>query len=108
MTTNVPLDSLPPAVLAALAALVVVQIGLEAYALVRLFKTPDDRLVLGKKWPWVVIILFVNLIGAVIFLVAGRTPAPAEEPRAGDGRPVTDRAARAADVLYGDKGGDQA
>jgi hypothetical protein len=80
-----------------------VQLSVEIYALVKLFRTPDEQLVLGKKWPWVIIILFVNLVGAIVFLVAGRKPAAAADPLA-QGAPAvaaTDRAARAADVLYG-------
>ncbi|MHB1341131.1 MAG: PLD nuclease N-terminal domain-containing protein [Coriobacteriia bacterium] len=107
MNTNVPLDSLPTGVLIGIGVLVIVQVVVEIYALIQLFKTPDDRIAFGKKWLWVIIILFVNLVGAVIFLVAGRKPAPAAEPLQ-PSRPSTDRAERAADVLYGDKGGDQA
>ena len=95
----------------ALVALVVFQLAIEIYALVRLVRTPDERLVFGKKWPWVLIIVFVNIVGAVIFLAVGRTSAPAADPLAGqgsgDGRGQTaDRAARAADVLYGPSDGD--
>lgn len=104
---TVPLDSLPTGVLVGIIVLVIVQLGVEIFALIQLLKTPDDQVVFGKKWPWILIILFVNLIGAILFLVAGRKPAPAEEPT-DNGRPATDRAERAADVLYGDKGGDQA
>jgi hypothetical protein len=77
-----------------------------------LFKTPDEQLAFGKKWPWVLIILFVNLIGAIVFLAAGRKPAAAVDPMAAvaaaPGAPaMADRAARAADVLYGSKEGGQ-
>ena len=105
MNTNVPLDSLPTGVLIGIGVLVVVQLAVEIYALIQLFKTPDDRLMFGAKWPWVLIILFINLVGGIVFLVAGRKPAPAEEPQQ-PARPATDRAERAADVLYGDKGGE--
>ncbi|HSQ22203.1 MAG TPA: PLD nuclease N-terminal domain-containing protein, partial [Coriobacteriia bacterium] len=79
--------------------------------------TPDERLQFGKKWPWVLIILFVNLVGAIVFLVAGRTPEAAADPLAGartgeatagePPAPPADRATRAADVLYGSGGGDE-
>ncbi len=94
--------------IAALAVLVVVQLGIEIFALVKLFQTPDERLNFGKKWPWVLIILFVNLVGAIVFLVAGRKPAAAVDPlaaRAADA-PHEDRAERAADVLYGSRDGE--
>ena len=63
------------------------------------------------------IILFVNLVGAIVFLVAGRRPEAATDPlaaaRAAEAAadeppaPPADRAARAADVLYGSGGGDE-
>lgn len=101
-------DEIPSGLLVPLAILVAVQIGVEVFALVKLLRTPDDRLVFGKKWPWVLIILFVNLIGAIVFLAAGRTPAPAEDPLGTtDPAEPTDRASRAADVLYGPREGDR-
>ena len=101
METTFPDLSTP--VLILLGVLVVVQIVLEVWALIVLLKTPEDRLMLGKKWPWVLIILLVNTIGAVIFLAAGRTKPPLDE-RAASGQPAVptgDAAARAVDVLYG-------
>jgi hypothetical protein len=109
---------LPSWLLAAFGMLVVIQLAVEIYALVRLARTPVERLVFGKKWPWVLIIVFINLVGAIVFLVAGRQPDPAVDPlAAGHGglagvpgaAAVSDRsgaAERAADVLYGDKGGE--
>lgn len=108
--------ALPTWLLGAIGVLVVVQIAVEVYALVRLLKTPDEQLVFGKKWPWVLIIVFINLVGAIVFLAAGRQPAPAVDPLGAGtvGSPagsaaVTDRigaAERAANVLYGDKDGE--
>lgn len=103
MQSNVALSDLPGWMLVAVGVLTVVQLSVEIYALVKLFKTPDEQLVLGKKWPWVIIILFINLVGAIIFLAVGRRPAAVADPLA-QGAPAvaaTDRAARAADVLYG-------
>lgn len=103
MQPNIPLSDLPGWMLALFGVLAVVQLSVEIYALVKLFKTPDEQLVLGKKWPWVIIILFINLVGAIIFLAAGRKPAAVADPFA-QGAPAvaaTDRAAHAADVLYG-------
>jgi hypothetical protein len=105
---NTSFNEIPAGLLIPLIILVVVQIGVEVLAIIKLLQTPDDRLVFGKKWPWLVIILFVNLVGAIIFLAAGRKPAAASDPLAGQ---VTersqDRAAHAADVLYGPKDGEQ-
>ena len=106
MESNIPLSEMPGWTLALLGVLVVVQIGVEIYAIVKLLKTPDDRLVFGKKWPWLLIILFVNLVGALVFIAAGRKPAEAVDPLAAsvsDAPAAGDRAARAVDVLYGAK-----
>ncbi len=101
MNNNVALSELPTGALIALGVYVVFQLGLEIYALVKMFQTPEDRLLFGKRWPWVLIILFVNLIGAIVFLVAGRKPEIVVEPVGAQQAPVTDRARRATDVLYG-------
>lgn len=100
------LRDLPIGALVALGAYVILQIGVEIYALVKMFRTPEDQLVFGKRWPWVLIILFVNLIGAVVFLVAGRKPALVTDPAGAQQAPVTDQARRATDVLYGGKDGE--
>lgn len=44
--------------------------------LVVLVRTPGDRLVFGRKWPWVLIIVFINTIGTILLLAIGRHPAP--------------------------------
>ena len=49
--------------------LFVIQIGLMITALIDLLKQNSTR---GPKWMWVVIILFVNIIGPIIYFVAGR------------------------------------
>lgn len=107
MQTTIPMGDLPGWALPVIVALVAVQLAVEIYALVVMVRTPLERLVFGKRWPWVVIILFVNLVGAIVFLAAGRKPLPAVDPLTAptpDAPPVAQaaRAARAADVLYGD------
>lgn len=47
----------------------IIQLGLMAAALLDLVKRERTR---GPKWMWVVIILFVNLIGPIIYFLAGR------------------------------------
>lgn len=114
MNASVEWGSIPGWLQVAIVALAVVQVGLQVYALVVLFRTPDERLQFGKKWPWAAIIVLVNLVGAIVFLAAGRTPAAAADPlaagRAGEAgappAPPADRATRAAEVLYGPRGGD--
>jgi hypothetical protein len=110
MNSTVEWSSIPGSLRIAFIALAAAQIAVQIYALARLIRTPEDRLVFGKKWPWVLIILFVNLIGAVVFLAAGRKPPAAVDPLdapSADAPPVTPgRAARAAEVLYGPRDGD--
>jgi ABC-2 type transport system ATP-binding protein len=95
------LSDLPVAALVALGVVAVAQLTVQVVALVRLFRTRPDRLVLGSRWPWLAIILLGNLVGAVLFLVLGRTPAPAPE-RTGrhtaDDRAIADRTVQ---LLYG-------
>lgn len=96
------LSSLPTWALGAIVVLGIVQITVEIWALVDLIRRPNDR-VNGNKIIWILIIVLVNLIGAIVYFVAGRKPAPAEEPKA----PAAsgEAARRAVDALYG-PGGD--
>lgn len=50
----------------------VIQIGLIVAALIDLARRPATR---GPKWLWVVIILFVNLIGPIVYFLVGREEA---------------------------------
>lgn len=106
MTNLSALSDMPTWALVALVTYGVFQIGFEIYALIEMFKTPEDRLVFGKRWPWVLIILFINLIGAVVFLVAGRKPVIAADQPGAQSLPDVNRARRATDVLYGGKDGE--
>lgn len=68
--------------------------------LVVLVRTPRERLVFERKWPWVLIIVLVNIIGAIVFLTAGRSAAPvADEPAV---ESDDDAVARTVRSLYGD------
>lgn len=62
-----------------LVAIALVEVGLDVYALVDLYRRPADQVVLGNKWIWVAIILLVNLLGAILYLAIGHKPAPAPE-----------------------------
>lgn len=86
-------------VIAAIAAIGLVQITLQVIAVVQLVRTPSERVSLGgKKWLWAVIILLGEIIGPILWFALGRTPAPAlpVAPSTGTG----DRDA-AVDALYG-------
>lgn len=49
--------------------LFLVQLGLMITALVDLIKREKTK---GPKWLWAIIVVFVNLIGPIIYFVAGR------------------------------------
>jgi hypothetical protein len=42
------------------------------YALVDVIRTPDGQYRAGNQLIWILVILFANLIGAIIYLVMGR------------------------------------
>jgi len=88
---------------AILGVVAIVQLSLQVTAFVDLYKRPSDQLTISNKWIWVVLILFLSTmgIGAIIYLIAGRKPAPTAEVRSTT--PVASRAADAADLLYGDR-----
>jgi hypothetical protein len=93
------LKALPLPLLLGLGALLLVQVVLDVIALLDLFRRPVEQVVTGRKWLWVVIILFVNTIGAILYLVIGRKPSPAAEVR--PSAPADARGSAAADLLYG-------
>ena len=89
-----------PLVVALLAVLVLVELGLLAWALLDLAKRPADRVAGGSRLLWLLLCLFVQLIGPALYLVVGRVrTAPRALPRpqapGGDGH-----VARAAAALY--------
>jgi hypothetical protein len=49
--------------------LIVLQIGLMVAALLDLVRRPATR---GPRWAWVLVILFVNTIGPIVYFLAGR------------------------------------
>jgi len=93
------LQGIPTWGIAAIGVLIVVQVVLDVIAFLDLYKRPVDRLTIENKWVWVAIILLVSTFGAIVYLVAGRKPAPAAE--VASSAPAASRAARAADSLYG-------
>lgn len=97
---NTDLSTLPVGVLVVLAVLVVVALTLDVIALIDLYRRPVESVVFGNKWIWLVLILFLNLLGPVLYLVAGRKPArPADTPPATGSRP--NGATDVVDKLYG-------
>lgn len=99
MNNSIPLDQLPPWVLAIAGVVAIAQIAFEVWALVDMLKRPADELTLGgRKWLWAIIILMVNWVGAIIYLVAGRKPASVDQSPSA---PASQRADAALDRLYG-------
>jgi Phospholipase_D-nuclease N-terminal len=104
---NPQLADLPTGVLVAIVIAGLLQVTLDVIAFVDLYRRPVERVTLGNKWVWVAIILFVNLLGAILYLAVGRRPAPAAEvPQAP--WPTRARAEGVVESLYGrrDEGDD--
>ena len=91
-------SSSSPALTVAVLCLIIVQLALQVYSLVDLAKRPKVQG--GRKWVWALIIIFANLLGAVVYLAVGRSVDPLMDttglPRADD-----EAAKRAVDTLYG-------
>jgi len=49
--------------------IVLLQLGLMAFALADLIRRERTK---GPKWVWALVIIFVNLIGPIVYLVIGR------------------------------------
>ena len=83
MTVN-GLEGLTPTTLLLLIPLVVVQFGLLIFAVIDLLR--DDRRVRGgSKGMWAVIIVFVSLLGPILYFLIGREDGPVEPQAPGPG-----------------------
>lgn len=51
---------------------ILLQIGLMLFALFDLLRHPNTR---GPRWLWALIIIFINIIGPVIYFLLGREEA---------------------------------
>src|SRR4051794_39307980 len=98
---NLNIPNIDPTVIALLIPIIVLEVGLLIAAVIDLLR--DDRAVRGgNKGLWAVIIVFVNLIGPVLYFLVGRvdgvpedtTPAPGAAPGGGSPHdpPVAGRA----------------
>lgn len=54
---------------ALIAPLIILQVILAVFALVSCIKQEETN---GPKWMWILFILFVNLIGPILYFVIGR------------------------------------
>ena len=81
---NLSLDGFDPTILLLLVPLVVLQLGLLVAAVVDLLR--DERRVRGgNKGVWAVIIVFVNMIGPILYFLVGRVDGPPEDTSPGLG-----------------------
>ena len=62
ITNNLPL----------LIPVILIQLTLVVFALADLLRRENTR---GPKWVWVLVILFVNMIGPIIYFLVGRDEA---------------------------------
>ena len=85
------------AVAVVILVLLIVQLSLQIYSLVDLARRDEVRG--GKKWVWVLVIAFGNLVGALVYLVAGTKPERVIP--GGASAAASDAARRAVDTLYG-------
>lgn len=92
--------ALPTPALVVIGALIVVQLTLQVLALVDMAKRPASGLTL-PKWGWAAIIVLGEILGPILYWVAGRKPAAAADNRSAV--PAGTRASDAADLLYGQR-----
>ena len=79
------LSELPAWALGLIGVLVVVQVGLQVWGLVDLARR--ERVMGGRKWVWLLVILFGEIVGVVIYLAVGRNvPPEAADPLASASR----------------------
>jgi drug/metabolite transporter (DMT)-like permease len=73
---------------------------IDVLALVDLYRRPVERVTGRRKWIWALVILLVNSgLGAIIYFLAGRQPAPAVDTA--PSAPAAERSESAMDALYG-------
>ena len=96
---NPQLTDLPAWTLVIAVVVGLIQVALDAIALVDLYRRPKEQVALGNKWAWIAIILLVNLLGAILYLLVGRKQTPAVDVLPSP--PSASRAESIADSLYG-------
>jgi hypothetical protein len=93
------LATLPTWLLVVLGVIAVAEVVLDVLALVDLYRRPIAQVNLGNKWIWVILIVLINLVGAILYFAIGRKrPPQATAAQTSEQRPDT---AGIADALYG-------
>jgi Phospholipase_D-nuclease N-terminal len=92
-----------PTVAGILLGVIIVQLALQLYALADLARR--DRVRGDRKWAWVLVIAFGNLVGAIVYLAVGRPSAEVDIPAGGSAASTAggEAARRAVDALYGSR-----
>lgn len=84
-----------------LAPILVITVPILLWALVDVIRRPAERMRYLPKWAWVLVVVFGNTLGQLVYLFLGRdTTKPVAETRG----PSVEKAASAADALYGPRG----
>ncbi|MHA6509072.1 PLD nuclease N-terminal domain-containing protein [Tessaracoccus sp. Y1736] len=99
--------NLPTGVLVLLGVVIVIELALLIVGVVAWARTPDAQMPRPNKWVWLVLILFVQILGPITFLLVRRSEAKyasaAAQPEAlpGARHAASRTAADTADLLYG-------
>jgi ABC-2 type transport system ATP-binding protein len=84
---NIPdLSSFDPRILLLVVPLLLIQVGLLLAAVVDLLRM-DRHVRGGSKGVWALIIVFVNMIGPILYFLVGRVDGPVEDEASGPGAP---------------------
>ncbi len=102
---NLDVPSLSGTVWVLIGIVLAVQTLLLVIGFVVLVRTPTERVQFGRKWPWVLIMLCLNMIGPILFLVAGRRPAPVADAPVAASSHVASTVASTVASLYGARPG---
>jgi hypothetical protein len=87
-------------VIAAVIALALIALALVTAAIVDIVRRP--AVLGGQKWVWILVVLLFDLIGPIVYFAIGRVAPPAaDDDEEGPQGATSDRAAAAADLLYG-------
>lgn len=100
MRMSPDLSTLPFGILIGLGVVLLLEVALDAVAIVDLVRRPVAAVQFGNKWVWVAIIVLVNLIGAILYFAVGRKQAPAVDSDAQTVAPKRS-SAEITDALYG-------
>lgn len=87
-----------------LVPIAIVSVIILLWALVDVIRRPQERMRHLPKWAWILIVVFGNTLGQLVYLFVGReTGTPVAETRG----PSAATAASAADALYGPTPGER-